>query len=498
MKYFCHYFLILTALGALFCSCGGGHNGGISGEAGEPEFLRIADIAEGGWTIVSVSPFDGSADTLVVDKPMTNIIVMSTSHYGFLDAIGRTDIISGVSGPDYLWINSEQKTAEASSGGSTASLCEAPPLASLRSAPVPPLTVPRVAWVSPSRLASAAYTIITGFTGGAAAGLASPDHGRPRHARGRGPDRWRGSENLFSQTLREMGGAERSEESGLSEPAAACDSVKSKAVEPPELAAHANGRIADVGYDSAPDYETIVALRPEVVLTYAVSGVESPFVGRLKQLGIRVLTVNEHLERHPLARAAYIRLFGALTGDMEAADSVLSVVKSNYEAITKEVISRRESPRKVLLNIPYNDQWFVPASDNYLTVMIHDAGGIVLGCEEGKAASTVMSVEKAYSLSKEADSWLNVGWCSTEKDLLGVNPIFSDMLDNIKKNAEGRVPGGTPIVWNDNKRANDKGGNDIWQSGAVRPDLILRDLAAILHPDEETGIKDIIYYKPII
>ncbi len=295
-----------------------------------------------------------------------------------------------------------------------------------------------------------------------------------------------------------MGGAERSEESGLSEPAAACDSVKSKAVEPPEMAAHANGRIADVGYDSAPDYETIVALRPEVVLTYAVSGVESPFVGRLKQLGIRVLTVNEHLERHPLARAAYIRLFGALTGDMAAADSVLSVVKSNYEAITKAVISRRESPRKVLLNIPYNDQWFVPASDNYLTVMIHDAGGIVLGCEEGKAASTVMSVEKAYSLSKEADSWLNVGWCSTEKDLLGVNPIFSDMLDNIKKNAEGRVPGGTPIVWNDNKRANDKGGNDIWQSGAVRPDLILRDLAAILHPDEETGIKDIIYYKPII
>ena len=52
------------------------------------------------------------------------------------------------------------------------------------------------------------------------AGLASPDRGRPRHARGRGPDRERGSENLFSQTLREMGGASRSEESGLPEPVA--------------------------------------------------------------------------------------------------------------------------------------------------------------------------------------------------------------------------------------------------------------------------------------
>ena len=429
------------------CSCGGSHHGDRLVEAGEPEFFSIVERPQGGWTVVSVSPFDG------------------------------------------LWTGdfpSELRASEASSGGSTASLCEAPPLASLRSAPVPPLTVPRVAWVSPSRLASAASSIINGE---AAAGLASPDHGRPRHARGRGPDRWRGSENLFSQTLREMGGAERSEESGLAEPAAGRNGEEVHRRQP-------TSALADVGYDGAPDYETIVSLRPEVVLTYAVSGVESPFVGRLKRLGIKVLTVNEHLERHPLARAAYIRLFGALTGEMAAADSILSVVRTNYTAIAEDIKERGVTPRKVLLNIPYNDQWFVPASDNYLTVMIHDAGGTVLGCEEGKAASTVMSVEKAYSLSKEADCWLNVGWCSTEKDLLGVNPIFSDMLKAIKANATGMVPDGFPVVWNDNKRVNAKGGNDIWQSGVVRPDLVLRDLAGILHPIEDNN--NVIYYKPII
>ena len=68
-----------------------------------------------------------------------------------------------------------------------------------------------------------------------AAGLASPDRGRPRHARGRGPDRRRGGENLFSQTLREMGGASRSEESGLPEPAARSLSP----VEPSELVSEA-------------------------------------------------------------------------------------------------------------------------------------------------------------------------------------------------------------------------------------------------------------------
>ena len=297
---------------------------------------------------------------------MTNIIVMSTSHYGFLDALGRTDIISGISGPDFL------------------------------------------------------------FSG-------------------------------------------------------------EKAAETP----------VDVGYDGAPDYEKIVALGPEVVLTYAVSGAKSQFVSRLEQLGIKVFTVNEHLERHPLARAAYIRLFGALCGQMDAADSLLTEVKDNYNAITDAVKKLGGQPRKVLLNIPYNDQWFVPASDNYLTAMIQDAGGTVLGTEEGKAASSVMSVEKAYSLSKGADCWLNIGWCRTIDDLLGVNPIFKEMLDNIKSNALELGYGSYPVVWNDNKRMNPKGGNDIWQSGVARPDLVLRDLSIILHPDNQGEASKTIYYRLI-
>ena len=46
---------------------------------------------------------------------------------------------------------SESQSSATVSGGSTASLRSAPPIASLRSAPVPPLNVPRVAVVSPSR-----------------------------------------------------------------------------------------------------------------------------------------------------------------------------------------------------------------------------------------------------------------------------------------------------------------------------------------------------------
>ncbi len=136
MRYFCRHILLFAALGVLLCSCGGKRVDGDIGDASEPLYLRISERPQGGWIAVSVSPFDGSSDTLVIDRPMTNIIVMSTSHYGFLDALGCTDIISGISGPDFLWT------------------------------------------ASPSRLVSVA------LASDLAAGLASPDRGRPRHARG--------------------------------------------------------------------------------------------------------------------------------------------------------------------------------------------------------------------------------------------------------------------------------------------------------------------------
>ena len=51
------------------------------------------------------------------------------------------------------------------------------------------------------------------------------------------------------------------------------------------------------------------------------------------------------------------------------------------------------------------------------------------------------------------------------------------------------------VVWNDNSRQNAKGGNDFWESGVVRPDLILRDLIRIL--SGSTPATQLTYYQPV-
>ena len=148
-------------------------------------------------------------------------------------------------------------------------------------------------------------------------------------------------------------------------------------------------RAVDVGYDALPDYERILSLRPDLVVAYSVSSVQPRYLGVLRSLGIRVALVSDHLESHPLARAEYIRLFGALTGRRVEADSVYAAVCASYQARMV-----RNGPRKkVLVNMPYGDQWYIPGGDNYMTRLIMDAGGEVLGAVQGESESSVISVE---------------------------------------------------------------------------------------------------------
>ena len=250
-----------------------------------------------------------------------------------------------------------------------------------------------------------------------------------------------------------------------------CDSVATAVsglayVSDPEVRAQA----VDVGYDAALDYETILKVKPNLLLTYAVSAAEPPYLAKLRELGIRTAVIHEHLESHPLARAEYIKLFGVLTGRSALADSLFADIRDRYLSL----VSETDFPKKVLVNIPYADQWYIPGGDNYMTRLIQDAGGEVLGAVPGRFESSVISVEKAFEYAQEADFWLNPGWCTTKEQLRSVHPLFADF------------PVLSKPVWNNTKQSTPGGGNAFWETGPAHPDWILQDLRAIFDGTEGT------------
>ena len=107
--------------------------------------------------------------------------------------------------------------------------------------------------------------------------------------------------------------------------------------------------------------------------------------------------------------------------------------------------------------------------------LVNDAGGEVLGSISGTSESSVITVEKAYLLSLEADVWLNPGTCVTRDQLKSAHHMFPRF---------GPVVSELPI-YNNTLRSTPEGGNDFWESGAMRPDLILEDLINIFNGNED-------------
>lgn len=247
-----------------------------------------------------------------------------------------------------------------------------------------------------------------------------------------------------------------------------------------------SGDIAEIGSDVSPDYERILAIAPDVVLAYGIPGGDNSYIQKLRTLGVKVLVINDYLENHPLGKLEYIKLFGEITGNRTLADSLFAARAGEYNAVKESCSKYIAHPVNVLINLPFKDIWYVPGSDNYTSLLIKDAGGVLLGSVQGKTISSQESFEKMYTLGKEADVWINLNNFSTINGVVNENPLYKNL--QVVKDEK---------LYNNIKRSTPVGGSDFWEGGAVEPAEILKDLITIFHPDAaqaEFGERPMKYY----
>ncbi len=238
-----------------------------------------------------------------------------------------------------------------------------------------------------------------------------------------------------------------------------------------------SNEIADVGNEQDADFEQLVAAQPDLVLLYGVSG-PSAMCDKLDQLGIPYIYIGDYLEESPLGKAEWVVAIGEIVGRRNEAVAFYDAVKSRYETLAASVDSTAFRP-KVMINSPYGDSWFMPATGNYMVRLITDAGGDYLLPDNVGNKSTTIDMEKAYMLVHEADIWLNPGQTTSLDELKRQLPRFAD-ADVV---ASGHV-------FNNNARSTSGGGNDFYESGAVNPDKVLADLICIFN-----GSDSLTYYK---
>lgn len=241
--------------------------------------------------------------------------------------------------------------------------------------------------------------------------------------------------------------------------------------------------IADIGYEGNFDYEALIAADPDIVLLYGVNGASS-MEGKLKELQIPFIYIGDYVEQSPLGKAEWIVPIAEIIGQREKGEEEYTQISLRYEALRKKVAETVTESPKVMLNVPYGDSWFMPSTGSYVARLIKDAGADYVYTKETGNTSMPIDLEEAYTLASEADFWLNTDQMESLSMLAAKCPKF--------KNTEVMRAG---RVYNNNLRSTPSRGNDFYESGAVRPDLILQDLVGIFHP--ELSAAPLFYYKKL-
>lgn len=231
------------------------------------------------------------------------------------------------------------------------------------------------------------------------------------------------------------------------------------------------GEVLDVGYDTNLNFERLAAMQPDLMLLYGVTSENTVVTGKLRELGIPYIYIGDYMEESPLGKAEWLVLAAELCDLRAAGADTLQRIARDYQALKAHPAPDAPRP-KVMLNTPYRDTWFLPSSQSYMIRLIEDAGGEYVYTKNDSDTSVAVDMEEAYLLANAADFWLNVGPCNTLAELTAQNPKFSGIPVVRSRN-----------VYNNNRRQTPAGGSDFWESGVVRPDLVLRDLRTIFLGD---------------
>ena len=231
-----------------------------------------------------------------------------------------------------------------------------------------------------------------------------------------------------------------------------------------------SGEVAEVGSGPTLSLENVVALKPDLVMSFATGGGHDDYE-RINALGLPLMLTSEWQEDSPLAKAEWIKLFGRLLGVEALADSIFEQSKNLYlQAVNggaSDAVDGGSCPR-VLVGMSYGGVWYAPGGNSYTARLIKDAGGCYLWVSD-TSRELQFSLEEIMLVADSADVWVNPGMFATSEDLLASEP----RVKYIKAFKEKRV------CQNDGRKG-PGGGNDFYEAAVVYPAEMLLNLRQCL------------------
>ncbi|MBD3723426.1 MAG: ABC transporter substrate-binding protein [Flavobacteriaceae bacterium] len=231
-----------------------------------------------------------------------------------------------------------------------------------------------------------------------------------------------------------------------------------------------SGKIREIGNNQSLNTEVILDLQPDVMVGFSVDG-DMKTYKNLERLGQKIILNSDWTEKTPLGKAEWIKFFGALYDKDVEAEKIYSQIKNDYNQ-AKQLATNSKTLPTIMAGSIYEDQWFLPQGDSWAAYFLNEAHSNYLWKDSKGTGSLSLSFESVLDKAKDADFWIGPGQFTSIEEILNSNPNYSHFKAVREKN-----------VYSFSSKKGVTGGVIYYELAPNRPDLVLKDLIKILHPE---------------
>lgn len=232
----------------------------------------------------------------------------------------------------------------------------------------------------------------------------------------------------------------------------------------------AEDAIVELGRNEDINTEVLINLSPDLVVGFAVDGVNKT-LSIIKKTGIPIVYNGDWTETSPLGKAEWIKFFGVFFKKEKEADSIFSEIMTQY-LIAKEKALKAKNRPTVLSGAMYKDVWHLPQGNSWAAQFIADANGEYLWKESEGTGSLSLNLENVLEKGVNADYWIGPGYFSSLVQLKDTHNVYIQ-FDAFKNDN----------VYNFTNKKGETGGLLYFELAPNRPDIVLKDIIKILHPE---------------
>ena len=231
-----------------------------------------------------------------------------------------------------------------------------------------------------------------------------------------------------------------------------------------------SGSIKELGNNESINTEMLIELNPEVVVGFGISN-ENSIYETIQRANIPVVYNGDWTEETPLGKAEWIKFFAPFFQKEGLADSIFSNIQRSYDE-AKDLAKTANTRPTVISGAMYKDVWYLPGGKSWAAQFLQDANADYLWKNTSETGSLSLSWEKVLEKGQQADFWIGPAQFIDYQNMQETSEHYAqfDAFKNKQVFTFANTKGAT-------------GGLLYYELAPQRPDLVLKDLIHILHPE---------------